>query len=132
MISIFRISIIISVVVYALFMAKPYFDSSFHSEDLLDILSWNGYEAILTLPEWFGWVTILIWLPVSIGMYYFHSLSRTIYLVLAIVFALTAPLFGAATFTGTDIMLYQLTAFLDGVILTMAYLTSVSVQFNKA
>ena len=132
MISIFRISIVLSIVVYTTFVAKPYFDSSFHSDAILNILSWSGYEALVTLPFWFAWLTILIWLPVSIGMYYFNHIARTIYLILTITFTVTIPLYGAYTFTGTDIMLFQLTAFLDGAILTMAYLTSVSDQFKKS
>lgn len=130
MIPIFRISVVVSLLVYALFVAKAYFDSSFISQGMLDLLSWNKYEAVIMLPFWVDWITILIWLPVSIGTYYFYRPFRTIYLVLSVVFIFTKPLFGAAIFTGTDLMLFQLTVFLDGAILAMAYFTSVSERFN--
>jgi len=130
--NIFRALIIFSIFIYAFFVAKQYFDSSFHSKETLDLLSWNGFEALLTMPSWLTWLTVLIWLPVSIGIYYFNRMARTAYLVLAITFTVTLPLFGMHVYTGTDMMLYQLTAILDGIILTMAYLTSISAHFKNA
>ena len=130
--TIFRSLIILSVVIYTVIIAKPYFDSSFHSKDLLDLLAWNGFEAIVFLPEWANWIIILIWLPISLGMYYFNKQSRLAYLIAAIFFTLTLPLFGTQIFTGTEIMLYQLVATLDGIVLTMAYFTSISDEFKKA
>ena len=130
--TIFRALIILTVLIYVIFIAKPYFDSSFHSKDLLDLLAWNGFEALVFLPEWANWIITLIWLPISLGMYCFNKQSRLAYLIAAVFFTLSLPLFGTQVFTGTEIMLYQLIATLDGIILTMAYFTSISDEFTKA
>jgi len=132
MVKIFRILVILSTISYACFIIAPYIDYSFLTEKEIDILSWDGYQAVYILPEWLVWISILIWIPLTIGMYLFNPIARKIYLVLIIMFFIDTLFAGLFVKTSHEIVLYQLTSFFDGVVLTMAYLTSISNKFEKA
>ena len=129
---IFRVFVVANVVAFSIYVIIPYIDSIFHSNEALDILAYSGYGAIIKLPSIYQWFSTLIWLPVSLGMFYYNSIARTLFLVLTIFFALTSTLHGFVVLTGYEVMVYEFTTLLDGVILTMAYFTSVSEKFKKA
>ena len=132
MIQIFRILIVISTLSYAVFVFLPYLDESFLTQQEIDVLTWSKYEALIIFPDWLSWFLIYIWLPLAIGMWFFNRLARTAYLCLSIFFLVFSAFSGLFVSTGLEIMLYQATAFLDGAIITMAYLTNLNDEFKKA
>lgn len=132
MIQIFRASIILSSLSYILFIALPYLEQSFLSQQEIDALSWVGYEAVISMPNWLHWLTVFIWLPLAIGMWFLNPLARTAYLYLSIFFLILHPFTGLFVETGWGVMLFQATAFLDGAILTMAYFTGLNKEFKNA
>ena len=133
MVKIFRILVVLSTISYACFIIAPYIDYSFLTEKEIDVLSWDGYSAAYIFPEWLEWLSILVWIPLAIGMYLFNPIARKIYLVLTIVFFVDALFTGLVVKTSYEIALYQLTSFFDGAVLTMAYLTtSIGNKFENA
>jgi magnesium-transporting ATPase (P-type) len=132
MIKIFRAAVILSYVLFVVYMVKPYVDTSFHDEETLKILSLNGYGAVISLSAWTDWIFLGIWFVLAVGMYLFNPIARLVYLLMVVIFTLLGPFFGIYVGTGTELALFQAIAYLDGAILTMAYLTSLSKKFKKA
>ena len=132
MTTLFRALIVASLLSYAIVVCIGHFDAPYLSEKELDLLSWYGHGAVIELSPFMNWVLILVWLPAAIGMYLFNSIARFVYLFLAILIIITTPLFGAYIALGYEFMFLQITTFLDGAILVMAYFTSVSDKFKNA
>ena len=132
MISLFRTLIILSLLSYAIFIGIGYIDAPYLGEEESNLLSWAGHGAILELPTFLNWAIVLVWLPIAIGMYLFNPIARFMYLCLAILFTITTPLFGMYIAMGYEFMFLQITTFLDGAILAMAYFTHISAKFKHA
>ncbi len=132
MIKLFRSLVVVSSLSYFLFLGSWYLFTPYLSEDVLAVLTWTGYGAIIQLPPFVSWALVLFWLLIAIGMYFFNSTARLLYLVFTIFFILTTPLYGLFVSTAYDLVFLEITNFLDGAILAMAYLSSISAKFKNA
>ena len=128
----FRISVIISAFSYALFIGGWYLFTPYLSEKELDVLSWTGYGAIIEYPPIVTYALTAIWLPITIGMYFYNSKARLLYLIFTVYFIITTPLYGMFVSASFSLVFLEISNFLDGAILTMAYLTGVSQKFKNA
>ena len=68
-------------------------------------------------------------MAVAIGVYVFNPIARTVYFVMVMVFLAITPFSGMRAFTAIDQFLLEVTMLLDGAILALAYLSSVSGEF---
>ena len=122
--TIYRTMIVVSLLTYYMYVGVGYVDTPYLSEEELNLLSWGGHGAIIQFHPIVHWGLVFIWLPLAIGMWFYNSLSRKLYLILAMSFLMLNPFVGYSVSTGYEMMFYQTTTFLDGAILAMAYFTN--------
>ncbi len=127
----FRILLIISTLTYIVYLTAPYFDKYYLDQGTRDLLQWTGYQSVLEIPNWLLSISSFFWLPLAIGLWFFNSLVRKIYLIYTLLFLFLNPLLGLFIASGFEMFFFQATTLLDGVILTMAYFTSLDDEFKN-
>jgi hypothetical protein len=128
----FRGLIIINVVLYLCSLVLPFFDDAWLVERELDVLSYLGYGAMINLPSVVHWLILLTWFSAVIGMYFFIPLARLVFLILVCVSTILVIVSGMSVMTSVDAFLSDSGNIIDGVILAMAYLSSVAICFNNS
>lgn len=128
--NIFRILVVLSTFLYVFWVFIPYLPFNLSQEEL-DALSWISYGAILNFPDWFWVVSTLVWVLVAIGMFFFIPIARMLYLILIVSFLFLTPFLGIGVYTALELFLLETINILDGAILTIAFLTSVSNEFKS-
>lgn len=128
--SVFRVLIVLSAGLYLIWYFMPYYSEQLYSEDIIDVISWNGIGAILELPSWFHIVIGIAYLLTLFELLMYSNVARLLFLVFAIFFLSIAPFIGVSALTPIESMLASAMSILQGAILTMAYLTSVGAEFR--
>ncbi len=132
MTKLYRSLLLISLLSYLLYILFPGTSVHSMSEDAYNILSWSGYGAVIIWPTWLYWAFVFLWFPLTIGMWFYQGWARKAFLIMVLAFIFLNPLEGLYVSTGFDMMLAQLTASVDGAIIVISYLTSISGRFENA
>lgn len=128
--SMFRTLIVLNIVLFLISVVLPLIDGAWLSEKELDVLSYMGYEAYLSLPTFLLWGIMLGWLIVMLGMFKFYSIARTAFLWWLCITALLVVGGGLDTRTALQSFLADTGNILDGVIIALAYFSDVQKQFS--
>ena len=110
----------------------PYSWVYLYDQEILDALSWNGYQSKFGdsfLPRY---LLFAAYGTVSIGMIYFKRWARTCFVLLTILTIGMAPFWGVSVQYGYEAAISLVMALLDGAILAMMFLTSLGNEFDRA
>ena len=120
-------STILTIVIYIL----PYFDYANFTEKELDVLSYSGYGSLLSTNTFIDWALAPLWIGTNIGLYFFIKPFKIIFTVVLLLTSIASLFWGLATFPSIEFTIINVLSMLDGAILTMLYLTSISGEFES-
>jgi len=109
----------------------PFVDYMWFTNEQLYLLDQDGLGAKIEFPESFYWVQLTVWLVLSVGMYFFVSVARTLFLIAVVISLIGTLFFGVRSITPYESFLITIISQLDGAIIILAYFTGVGVKFDK-
>ena len=127
----FRSLVVASTLAYVLWFCMPFFSVHIFDSETLDALSWAGFGAIVDLGNLAPYMFLIAYGIIAVGLIYFQRWARTGFLILTVVAFILAPLSGLNVQTGIDSALSYFITLADGAILAIAFLTSMSDEFNQ-
>ena len=127
---IFRTLIIVSIITYVSWTAIPFFDVPYYSERTLNLLSYNGSDALIIVPNYILWFIFSLWIILSIAIFNYWRYARVAYLVMLVISFFFVFISGLSIQTPVEILFVSITNILDGAIIAMAYFSQVSNQFD--
>ncbi len=125
----FRLLVVSSIVILVVMWTIPYIDYMWLSEDELKLLDANGYGAYIPNGPLVYWGLFVVWLLLSIGLFFYSNMARIVFFVLIITTSMMEFFWGVRVFMSYEIMLNNTIAMLDGAIIAIMYLTSVRNKF---
>ncbi len=128
LLKIYQISLIASCLLYLGYWFAPWLYGYLDSESQ-GILSYGGIKASFYLPDWFWDLFLVLNLIAYLGMFLFRKVFRTLYVTLIVLSYPLASLSGMVVMTGVEGVIISIVALLDGVVITLAYLTELRNKF---
>ncbi len=130
MIAIFRLLVVIQALLTAVYWLLPYVDYHWLSIEELLVLEDSGTGAALIIGDFFSWGMFAFWIALSFGLYFFVRFSREAFVIFYLVnFGLTLAM-GVQVLTPVDQVVLGLLQVGDGMLIAVAYFTSVSQKFH--
>lgn len=132
MILLFRYLVVISFFLYTIFWFLPYFHYLWLNQEELNLLSYNSFNSIINfnILDYLSIIILLGWYLVSLGLFFFIKIAKSLFLFMIILNLLLSIFEGFLILSPIDLLLYVILGLLDGVILAILYLTSISDKFN--
>lgn len=127
----FRWIVVVSTGLFVLVWLLPFFDYRWLNQDELDVLSCAGQGSVLPSNVFIYWGLFVLWLIVSIGLWFFVAAARTAFLSLLIITSIASFFWGPSIRTPLETGIGNIVMMSDGAILVMAYFTSISSEFKK-
>lgn len=84
--------VVLTAVSYAAMEMRWSLSAITYNEEMLQLLSCDGYGIVLTLPQYFYIVVDIAWASMFVGMFFFVKPSRYLFILL-VLFATTMSLF---------------------------------------
>ena len=132
----FRYLVVCTTLLYILYWCLPYFDYHWMSNEEIDLANYNTWGAILPNHLIIHWGIFISWVLVSIGLFFFIPIARILFVIMQVTTTVLSLFMGYLILPPFNAALAEVVVLLDGVILAMLYLTSVSTKFeippNKA
>jgi len=129
---IFRVLVLVTMVTTTLYWVMPYIDYMWYPRDQLVLLDQGGMGASFPSSEIFYWLQLVLWLFVSLGLFFFINVARTAFVVLYVVTTILGFLYGIQVLTPIESFLANTTALADGAIIAIMFFTSVDGAFREA
>jgi len=126
----FRTLVVTSTVAYVIWFFQLLLANRLISQGTWDALSWQGFGALLPMPPAFGWLFLVLFAAVAVGLWTFSKSARLVFVALSVFWILTAPLGGVQVQTAFGSFLLLLTNLADGAILVMAYTAPLKERFE--
>lgn len=127
----FRLTVMISMTLYATFVVIPWIQVRWMSKEALDAITWNGFEAIGLMPSGLYWFFSLVTLLAQAGLLFFSREARFFYSGTVVFWALLVLLSGIVVFTSLDALLSHVILLLNGGILAMAFTSPLRERFER-
>lgn len=131
MLALFRTLIVTNICLYVIALVWPLLDVKWLSEKELDVLSYIGYGAVLTVPNIVLWGLILAWFVIMIAMFFFVRWSRVAFVTWIAISMLLMTVSGLDVKHPIEAFLTGAGSTLDGAILAIAYFSTISGNFSK-
>lgn len=128
---IFKFSLLANIVLSIFFWCLSYIDSLWLSEEEIVLLNQAGAGGLLPYSEFWYWGSLLIWLSLSVGMYLFSNVARVGFVIMYLVSFVLILFNGIQVLTPIEFAVSNVIGFLDGLILTIAYLTTINTKFTQ-
>jgi hypothetical protein len=134
--TLFRASVIAAPLVAVLAAAYTLIATPSFSQDWQDVLAWSGNEGVLSEGEGFAPADIVMMLVIiiavgnQIALFFYWNPSRLIYLTFTILGFLATPFFGLVVSPPLEALGYELSVFISGVTLALAYFSPVAERFK--
>lgn len=131
MIKLFRIVLVVYLLAYLAWFFFPHVNSVILNEDEYTLLSYAGLGAYFSTPEWGPWFEFTFSIVTIVGLYCLVPVFRQIYvLYLLLNFSLQFSM-GMVVLTGIESVILSFLNISEGLLLSLLYLSSVSVEFQK-
>lgn len=127
----FRSFVLASLGLYVLWFYFPFVDPLLFDEQRLLDWSASGYDAKLPFPAWYPYLWLVYFLIVAYGLYNFHRWSRDALIIGYLAGFLLAPVHGTTIQSPASEVVSILITLLDGIVIGMAYFSSVAERFDK-
>lgn len=131
MLSIYRLTIVISTILWLILLFLPYFDLVWYTEDEINLLAWDGWNRKLVMSNATYWFICSLWLSSSITLFFTVKYSREFFLFLVCSTTLVSFFWGFRVFAPIENVLAEIITMADGAIIYMAYFSSISQRFNN-
>lgn len=139
--SLFRISVVAPIVLIGIGIAYAILAESSFSQEWRDIIAWNGYGGIffddLNTASIWRWIAIgsiglvaLIRLINQFLLFFYWKPSRIIFSISCIIFYPTLLICGLSVLNPIEYFLYEVSTFLSGITLALAYYSPVARRFR--
>lgn len=129
--SIFSGIVIFSVAAYVAWFFMPYIWEYLYDYETLGGLQWAGYGSKINLNGPIPYLIACVYLVSSLGLLFYKSWARSLFLVLTIFNIVSAPLWGLNVQGGYDAIIRYIVTLCDGAILALAYLSGISSEFKS-
>lgn len=126
----FNSIVLVALATTVIFWVIPVIDHLWLSEQELRLLSVSGWQSILPNNQFTYWSMLTLWIVVSVGLIMRIRIFRTIYLISLVTTIIANFLWGYLVLSPIEASISNILGILDGVILTMAYFTSVGTTFS--
>ncbi len=136
----FRTSVVTAPAIAVFAIIYTLVATSSFSQDWQDVLSWSGDGGVLSegeelTPSDIAIMVLLIgFLIVAVGnqiaLFFYWKPSRLIYLILTILGFLLTPFFGLTVSPPLETLGYELSVFISGITLALAYFSPVAERFE--
>lgn len=103
-----------------------------YSPDIVDLLYWNSYGALIYIPNILLYLMAIAYVIVSLGLYFFKKWARNAFVVLTIISLFMVLVNGASIQMGLSGFLATLIGYGDSAILVTSYLSTVSNYFRES
>jgi hypothetical protein len=130
--SLFRYIVAISTALFVVLWLLPFFDYMWLSPDELDLAAAAGFGSYIPSHIAIYWSLFIAWLIISIGLFFFSRIARTSFVILLVATTIAGFFSGFSVLTPLSAGISGIVILSDGVIITMAYLTSVSKYFSES
>lgn len=124
----FRSIVVLGVVTYLAYWLLPY-TYGYLDPDVGSLLSYSGFNALLTLPSAFDYGLLAAWIVVAVGLCALRKVARVGFLALIAVATALSPLYGISVETAAGHTLLSITHMADGAVLALAYFSPVRHEF---
>ncbi|MCK4742632.1 MAG: hypothetical protein KAT25_02305 [Sulfuriflexus sp.] len=101
-----------------------------YNEEMLKLLSYDGYGIILTLPEYIYIAIDMAWALVIIGMIFFSKASRYIFILLILFGTIMSLFWGVRVTSPASTFSLEILNLLTGGILVYSYFGAVGQRFK--
>jgi hypothetical protein len=98
--------------------------------EMLDADGYNGYDFLLKNSQIIGWFFLVAYLAASIGLYFYLKAARTLFTILFFTSFFLPIFFGMSVQSHIDVILNNIVAFADAIILYMCYLSPIANEFT--
>ena len=126
---IFRALVVLALLLnIALFLLVQYWPA-IYDEASLNAMSWNQYGALVVHGDLFYVILLALYAVVYIGLFAFNKYARHALVVLVLFAIVSSPFEGLAVSGGIDSGLGYALSVIEGVLISMAYFTSLHAKF---
>lgn len=122
--------IVVLLITVSMWLTIPYIEKYWLSDQAMDLVSANGWGALVSVPTIFYWPILGYWIAVSVGLLLRIKPARTAYVVGLVVFSIVDLVSGFVVLLPFEAGLVGITSLLDGAIVAIAYFTSVEREFR--
>jgi len=129
--SIFIGSVVITIAAFAIWFSVPFLWAELYENETLVILGWRGHGSIVTSDFPTPVIVFACYGVASVGLLFFKAWARISYLLLTIATIVLMPLYGVHIQTPIEVFFGNLFLFGNGVVLALAYLTSIGNEFQE-
>jgi len=129
LVKLFQVLVVMSTLNYVILFFLPYFPEVFTPE-VQKVLSYNGYGAVISSHLFIYGTVFLLWILSAIGMFFFQSYGRTLFLVMYVLSILMIPFFGVAVSAPAESFMFAIGDTLDIAIIALAYFSPLSGYFK--
>ena len=109
----------------------PYLDAYFYNQEVLDLLTWTGYAAVVEQFDLMGYMFFSAYTITLIGLLMFMSWARATFVILTSASLVLTALGGVQILMPIDGVLSYFTNLADGATIILIYFTSISNKFNE-
>jgi len=129
--SIFRILVAGGALLAIVFWSIPYFDYMWLSNEEMHILDLGGFGSKLPASDIYYWGTLILWLIISVGLFFYVNIARVAFVVCSVLFTVIGLFDGILILTAFEATLSTIITMSDGAIVAIMYLTSISAKFSE-
>jgi len=129
--SIFRILVVASALLSIVFWSVPYVDYLWLTVDQMHVLDLGGFGAIIPTYDITYWGSLIVWLLISVGLFFYVSIARTAFTVFMVINIVLGFFYGIAIMSPLEVFIGSIISMSDGAIITMMYLTSIGGKFSE-
>ena len=128
----FNSIVIVALILTVIYWVMPSIDKYWLSDEELDLLSANGWGSVFPNSSFIYWPLLAYWVIVSLGLLKRIKIARTLYAIGIVIFSIASFMWGFSVLTPIEAGMSNILSLLDGAILVMAFLTSISNEFNAS
>ena len=129
---IFTILILTALALQAITFVIPYYWGLIYTNEEMELLAWHGYGAQLDVYGPSLYILSAVYVLVYIGLIFYKAWAKPSFLLITIISIAITPFMGITINEPINNILGYTLSLIDGAILTMLYLTSVSNEFTKS
>lgn len=130
MISLYKNIVLFSYVGYLVVFSIPYVDVIFLDQNTMDLLSWNGYNALSQSGEAIRYFFLIAYTIALPGCLLFKAWGRSLFTLLSIASLIATGISGLAILTPIENVIYYLINLADGATLILMYFSSIATKFR--
>lgn len=130
--SIFRILVVGGAMLSIVFWSIPYIDYMWLTNEEMQILDLGGFGSKLPNSQIYYWGTLLLWIVISAGLFFYKNIARTAFVIFLIFFSVLGFFDGIMVLSPLEAFLSAIITLSDGAIIAIMYLTTLSSKFNES